>query len=395
MSKHDRLTGTARGVARRRNARAVRTAVTATPVPVIAPARQDGRNAGFQAGFDEGYLRGRMDVISSRPGPAFPLRQIHVMYVTSGKGYPYSPVDEGIIETLRTLAATVTVTDPTQNVSQQAEEARPDLVLALDGWHLSAEHVDSIRNMGIRTALWLTDDPYYTDITADLVMHYDYIFTLELNCVDFYRQRGCANVYYLPFAAYPGYYRPLRERAENPRNLSFVGSAFWNRVEFFQPVIHELMDRGLHINGFWWDRLFEPGAYPGRVEADKWMGPLDTAAIYSSSKIAINLHRSFNDTSVNNNTAMIEAVSPNPRTFEISASGTLQIVDIRSDIVNFYTPGVEIETFSSSSELIEKIDYYLSHEKERREIVLRGLDRTLREHTYAHRLNELLLHVFG
>lgn len=380
--------------ARKKTAR-TRQPRAAVPAPGAAPTRQLGRTAGFQEGFDEGYLRGRMDVLASRPAPVFPLRQIHVMYITSGKEFPYSPVDEGIQETLRSLAATVTVATPSQPVAQLAAELRPDLVLALDGWNLPLEQVDEIRGMGIRTALWLTDDPYYTDVTGELVMHYDYIFTLELNCVDFYRQKGCANVHYLPFAAYTGYYRPLRDRAANRRNISFVGSAFWNRVDFFRPIINDLIDRGLYINGFWWDRLFEPGTYPGRVEMDKWMGPHETSEIYSSSKIAINLHRSFNDASVNINSAMIEALSPNPRTFEIAASGTLQIVDARSDLARFYTPGVEIETFGSQEELLGKIDFYLNHEKERRDIVLRALDRTLREHTYAHRLNELLSVVFG
>lgn len=380
--------------ARKKTAR-TRQPRAAVPAPKAALTRQLGRTSGFQEGFDEGYLRGRMDVLASRPAPVFPLRQIHVMYITSGKEFPYSPVDEGIQETLRSLAATVTVATPSQPVAQLAAELRPDLVLALDGWNLPLEQVDEIRGMGIRTALWLTDDPYYTDVTEKLVMHYDYIFTLELNCVDFYRQKGCANVHYLPFAAYTGYYRPLRDRAANPRNISFVGSAFWNRVDFFRPIINDMMDRGLYINGFWWDRLFEPGTYPGRVEMDKWMGPQETSEIYSSSKIAINLHRSFNDASVNINSAMIEALSPNPRTFEIAASGTLQIVDARSDLARFYTPGVEIETFGSQEELLGKIDFYLNHEKERRDIVLRALDRTLREHTYAHRLNELLSVVFG
>lgn len=381
-------------IVRRRSGRA-RQPKTAVLVPEEISIRQLGRNVGLQEGFDEGYLRGRMDVLTSRPAPVFPLRQIHVLYITSGKEYPYAPVDDGIQETLRLLAANVTVASPSQAVAQLAAEIRPDLVLALDGWNLPLEQVDEIRGMGIRTALWLTDDPYYTDVTSGLVMHYDYIFTLELNCVDFYRQNGCANVHYLPFAAYTGYYRPLRDRAANRRNLSFVGSAFWNRVDFFRPILNELMDRGLYINGFWWERLFEPGAYPGRVEMDKWMGPQETAEVYSSSKIAINLHRAFNDISVNNNTAMIEALSPNPRTFEIAASGTLQIVDARSDIARFYTPGIEIETFSSQEELLGKIDFYLNHEKERREIVIRALDRTLKEHTYTHRLNELLTVIFG
>lgn len=391
MAKSDRRSGTTGKIIATDEPEVTLSALTA-----LTPARLEGRSAGYQAGYEEGYLRGRMDVIASRPSTFFPLREIHVMYVTSGKSFPYSPMDEGIIQSLRSLAAVVTVVDPELTVPQRAEELRPDLVLALDGWNLPMEQVDMIRSMGIRTALWLTDDPYYTDITSELVRHYDYIFTLELNCVEFYRGMGCPNVFYLPFAAYPGYYRPLRERATHPRSISFVGSAFWNRVEFMQPIVPDLMERGLHINGFWWDRLFpDPGAYPGKVEIDRWMGPEETAAIYSSSKITINLHRSHNDTSVNNNSALIEAWSPNPRTFEIAASGTLQLIDSRSDVASFYVPGVEIETFSTQSELLEKIDYYLNHEQQRREIVLRALDRTMREHTYAHRLNDLLSQVFG
>lgn len=365
------------------------------PVSGAISIKQEGRVAGLQDGFNEGYLRGRMDVIATRPGPVFPLRQTHVLYVSTGKGFPYSPLDEGITETLRSLVTAVTPTAPTLPVAQQAAELRPDLVLSLDGLEMPLDQVDAIRAMGIKTAVWLTDDPYYTDMTLEIARHYDYVFTLELNCVEFYRQNGCPNVYYLPFGVFPGHFRPLRDRAADPRSLSFVGSAYWNRVYFFKPIIRELMARGLRINGIWWDRLVEAESYPGRVEQGMWLGPQETAAVYSSSKITINLHRAYDDASVNNNAALIQAASPNPRTFEIAASGTLQLVDVRSDIARFYTPGVEIETYESAEELISKVDYYLANETQRREIVLRALDRTLREHTYTHRLNEMLTVIFG
>ncbi|ANS77249.1 spore maturation protein cgeB [Paenibacillus yonginensis] len=371
---------------------------SSTPVyssQTVLSARQEGRSAGLRAGFEEGYLRGRMDVIASQPAPVFPLRNIHVMYVSSGKGFPYSPFDEGITETLRSLVASVTPTLPNQPVAQLAAEHRPDLVLVLDGLEMPTDQIDAIRAMGIPTAVWLTDDPYYTDMTFQLTLHYDYVFTLELNCVEHYRQLGCPNVYYLPFGVHPGHFRPLRDRAPEVRNLSFVGSGYWNRVHFFQPIIDKLMARGLRINGIWWDRLVEADSYAGRIEQGTWLGPQETAAVYSSSKISLNLHRSYDDDSVNNNASKIPAVSPNPRTFEIAASGSLQLVDVRDDLARFYTPGVEIETFSSHDELLSKIDFYLTHEAERREIVLRALDRTLREHTYSHRLNELLTHIFG
>lgn len=124
------------------------------------------------------------------------------------------------------------------------------------------------------------------------------------------------------------------------------------------------------------------------------MSPGETNDSYNGSKIVINLHRSHQDDSVNNNSLKIPGASPNPRTFEISASGTLQLTDTRDDLARFYKPGEEIETYSSQQELLEKVEFYLTHEKERREIALRALERTLREHTYGHRIDQLLSVIF-
>jgi spore maturation protein CgeB len=314
--------------------------------------------------------------------------------VSSGKGFPYSPIDEAVAETLKTLTTGVIRTETNQPIRELAAAHRPDLLLALDGMDLPVEQIDAVRMLGIRTAIWLTDDPYYIDMSTKIVSHYDYVFTLERNCIDLYRSLGCRNVYYLPFAAYAGHYRPTLTRSMVRRQISFIGSAYWNRVEFLRPVIGGLMEKGLRINGLWWDRLPEYTQYPDRIEIGKWLGPVETSEVYSGTKIVINLHRSAFDDTVNNNTAKIAALSPNPRTFEISASGTLQLVDIREDISSFYKPGLEIETFSNSDELMDKVNYYLSHEMERQQIALRALERTFRDHMYSHRLNQLLNYIF-
>ncbi|MGG4553063.1 CgeB family protein [Paenibacillus humicus] len=354
-----------------------------------------GREAGLKHGFEEGYLRGRAKAIVEAAPIHFPKRAVKVLYVSSGKGFPYAPIDEAIIATLQTLAAEVSVAGPKQPVSELASSSLPDLMLVLDGMELPVEQVDAVRAKGIRTAIWLTDDPYYTDITIRTAPHYDYVFTLERNCLDFYRSAGCNNVHYLPFAAHVGHYRPTLTRSPVRRAISFIGSAYWNRIEFLQPIIGGLMEKGLTINGIWWDRLPEYASYPDRIEIGKWMGPGETAEVYSGSKIVLNMHRSPYDTTVNNNSVGLTAASPNPRTFEISACGTLQLADVRDDLASFYVPGQEIETFSNPSELYDKVNFYLDHETERREIALRALERTYREHTYSHRLHEMLSRIFS
>lgn len=354
-----------------------------------------GRLDGLRDGYDEGYLRGRASVIVDTVKPVFPVRSVKVLYVGSGKGFPYAPIDEAVIATLRTLVADLTVYQPMQSLPDLAETLKPDLMLVLDGQDCPVDQIAAVRAKGIRTAVWLTDDPYYTDITAGVAPHYDYVFTLERNCIDLYRNLGCSNVYYLPFAAHPGHYRPTLGPSPVRRSMSFIGSAYWNRVEYLQPIMGQLMEKGMVINGIWWDRLPEYNSYSDRIELGKWMGPKETAETYSGSKIILNLHRSPFDETVNNNTAKLAAVSPNPRTFEISACATLQLVDSRDDLATFYTPGKEIETFSSPDELLDKVNYYLTHEKERQTIALNALERTYREHTYGNRLDEMLRHIFG
>jgi spore maturation protein CgeB len=73
----------------------------------------------------------------------------------------------------------------------------------------------------------------------------------------------------------------------------------------------------------------------------------------------------------------------------------LQLTDVRDDLVNFYTPDYEIVTYTSPEDLVEKMEYYLIHEEERKQIALRGLYRTMRDHTYANRLSSMLAIVFG
>lgn len=367
-------------------------------VPVLGladQARRNGQRAGYEAGKEEGYLRGRANYIVNCAKEPLPFRPVHVMYISSGKGFPYSPLDEAIAATLQSMVAKVTLSDPRQPIAEAALATRPNLVLALDGMDLPLEQIDAIRQAGIPTAVWLTDDPYYTDMTLEVSKHFDHVFTLELNCVELYRQNGCASVHYLPFAAYTSHYFPITTPSPLKRDVSFIGSAYWNRVYFFNPIMAQLMSHNTVFNGIWWDRLPDYEAYGEKIELGRWMNPQETNDVYNGTKLVINLHRSHEDDSVNNNHLRIPPASPNPRTFEIAASATLQLTDVRDDLTRFYQPGVEIETYASPQELIEKVEYYLTHEKERREIALRGLERTLKDHTYGKRINELLSVVFS
>ncbi|GIO11046.1 spore maturation protein [Cohnella xylanilytica] len=360
------------------------------PIPTERSDYLLGRRDGAALGWKHGHWHGRCEaIVQAATAPAM-RRPIHVLYVTSGKSYPYSPLDEGIHTTLLGLAERVTIASPRDDVAAMARADRPDLVLVLDGMEFPAEQVQQLRLQGVRTAIWFTDDPYYTDVTATIAPLYDHIFTLERNCLPFYQQLGCQRVYNLPLGVHPAYYRPRNPRLALRGDLCFIGTAYWNRVSIFHELLPRIESLNFRLSGLWWDRLPEYGKWKERIELGKWMTPLETAEYYNAHRIVVNVHRAHDDETFNKNGAGITAVSPNPRTFEISACGTLQIVDHRDDLTQFYEPGTEIVTYQSIEELAGKVEYYLAHEEERERIALRALYRTLRDHSYTSRLSQLL-----
>lgn len=79
----------------------------------------------------------------------------------------------------------------------------------------------------------------------------------------------------------------------------------------------------------------------------------------------------------------------NPRTFEASGVGGLQIID-REDVSTYYEPGSEILVFHSVDEITELVERARNDIAWADGIRARARTRTLAQHTYAHRCADLL-----
>lgn len=78
------------------------------------------------------------------------------------------------------------------------------------------------------------------------------------------------------------------------------------------------------------------------------------------------------------------------RAFEILGSGGFLLSNYQADFADCYVDGEDYVSFGSKEDMLNKIEYYLTHEKERQEIAANGLRRTIENHTYEHRLKEML-----
>ena len=55
-----------------------------------------------------------------------------------------------------------------------------------------------------------------------------------------------------------------------------------------------------------------------------------------------------------------------------------------------FKAGEELEVFRDRAELLEKVDYYLANQDKAKAIARAGQERAYAEHTYEHRLGELI-----
>jgi glycosyltransferase involved in cell wall biosynthesis len=75
--------------------------------------------------------------------------------------------------------------------------------------------------------------------------------------------------------------------------------------------------------------------------------------------------------------------------FEATGCGALLITDYKKNLHELFDLEKEIVTYKSPEEMVEKIQYYLTHEEERKKIASAGQKRTLLEHTYKKRMERL------
>lgn len=93
---------------------------------------------------------------------------------------------------------------------------------------------------------------------------------------------------------------------------------------------------------------------------------------------------------LNNHIDIAEGYANNMRLFEATGVGTMLITDKKRNLHEIFEPGKEVAVYDSPEECIEVIAHYLGHDAERASVARAGQQRTLRDHNYDVRTQELL-----
>ncbi len=260
---------------------------------------------------------------------------------------------------------------------ETVKKEKPELLFICKGELIKHQTIRAIKeNHTIKIVNWFPDPRLfaYENIFKSLPF-LDGIFTKNLDDVERAKLLNLHNVYLLNHCADIELHKsPVTiHDGSFDNSIAFVGSYYPYR----DCVFKELIEYNLKVWGRGWEKSLlykkKPLVITGKEARD-----LEQGKIFLNSTINLNIHH-YDD---------CRAV--NQRVFDICGSGGFQLTDFKSEISLSYEIGKELETYTTFDELKEKIEYFLAHPGEAREIGKRAGEKTMKMYTYDHRVKEIL-----
>lgn len=269
------------------------------------------------------------------------------------------------------------------------ETFAPDIVLFVDliTTMISRENLEEIcrlcHSKNCRVIEFFVDPvKQYPDVESYLKL-FDRIFSYDMGDVE--RLGKIAAIDYIP-VGYGIDYERVDVNHNRSIDLSFVGTPWKERLRFFEPLARFIEERGkifqfygsIASSRYFWKKKIVSIKFPhvSKCIVNRRVTPSEAAEIYSNSKICLNLHSH-------------DANSPNPRTFDILATGSFQLMDERAHYAGLI-PSEDLVTYNSVGDLISKVEYFLQHEDERLEIARNGWKKVVPRFRLANCLEEIL-----
>ena len=253
-----------------------------------------------------------------------------------------------------------------------------DAELVLNGyWDLAPLQVAEIRSAAQAPVVaWFPDPSVSFRRQYLLGAAYDAVFLKARYMVEFARQKLNKPAFYLPECCNPQWHRRVELTESEGKfygcDLTTAATLYYYRARLLELFVdYDLKIWGAGIPP-WLDS-------PLRHHHQKrYVAELEKAKAFNAAKIVLNTMHP----------AEIESV--NARLFETAGCGAFQIMEHRDCLSEYFEPETEVVTFHTRKEFKEKVDYYLAREEERQQIADRAYARAQREHTYEHRLRQLL-----
>lgn len=280
------------------------------------------------------------------------------------------------------------------------QKEKPDLCFFfLFGDEIKKQTIKKITQENTTTFNWFADDHFrFYNFSKYYAPLFHWVSTTDSQAIKKYNKIGYKNVIKTQWACNQFLYKP--SNLGKIYDVSFIGQPHSDR----RKVVDKIKKAGINIKcrGNGWEA--------GRVSQDEMI------KIFSQSKINLNLTKSSGNINFKALASIflkkelnktLKFVNPKywfgnfqsilakkreqikGRNFEIPGSGGFLLTSNADNLTDYYEDGKEIVIYKDIDDMIEKIKYYLKHNEEREAIAQAGYERTLREHTYEKRFNNI------
>ena len=307
------------------------------------------------------------DVVVPRaaPTPSPPPRVFFVHYQFLSCGDVFSVGLENAARELGLTWASSTCEDP--HLPQAVARFRPDLLFVVHGRRFRQRWADRVK--APCRAVWLLDEPYEVDDTAQTSSLFDVVFVNDTATL--HRHRGA---HYLP-VAWDAHRHTAGGARQRRHQAGFIGGGNPTR----EAMLSRLASEGLLsyvVGGPWVSPRLRALALSANVP------PARTVELYQDTRVVVNV---FRDRHHYNRQRLI-GTSLNPRIFEALACGAAVVSEERRDIGAVFP---ELPTFRDADGLAGHVRQLL-HQPDRRQAVVDACRARLAPHTYTERLRTVL-----
>jgi hypothetical protein len=271
-----------------------------------------------------------------------------------------------------------------RDILAAARDLGPEMVLVSGSSAVAGSTLRELKEQtGAVLVNYATDDPFKKVgsgrcVAANIPIYDLYACTKRAIMGDV-RAAGCRHVAFVPFGYEPSLHFPdtfgsPEELQKFSCDVAFVGSGDSDRYPYFRALVHAIPDLRLHLYAGYWDR--DPALAP---YARGFALGRDYRLAMRGAKIAPCLVRRANrDGHV-------------MRSFEVPACGAFMLAERTAEHEEFFREGEEVGFFSSPTELVDKVRYYLKRDDERQRMAEAAYRKvTSANHTYADRLQQML-----
>jgi len=288
-----------------------------------------------------------------------------------------SSIWRGLAHGFQTLGHRLIVVDSGKCPGPEAFAEKADLFFAVHGVAIPQDVIREYRAQGVITGVYLLDEPYEIDRTVQWSRHYDYVFSVDQITVPVHQKQTKA--VFLPLGFSDAIFGVEGPKIQS--DILVLGSAYKAR-EIYLAALRDNFGSKVTWVGPGWKSFSAAG-----VHHENYVNPADCARLYRGAKLVINIHRDSTWSHFGElNKSDLVATHLNPRFWEGSACGSLQLVSYRKDLEVFAPHAASFDTKDVFLELVEKYLY----DDESREHRAQDVTKAIEPHTYTNRVIKII-----